>query len=554
MGKKKETKTVLSVIEGSIYDIENRIAILKEKGDPVTGKQSNKVKQELATLTKQLEYARTAKKVIEEQLQRIKKEEERKALENILKYAMLVGVITENIRIREVREYDSPLWVKRIFFHSAEDPEDIFENEEFRFVTREDVDDILADKTLQQMAAEDPGRLEREEEDMRAEYERMMEKAFLLSSEKLPDGDFAEHEKRFKNFLKKTNGFEEALRRTRPFVTRDLPAIGSEEDIRFFDEVLKEAEELGKITRQLQEEFLIGDSSFEKGNGYTKELVDREKRLVKKIEDFGDKKVHGENGLLTMDPDSQEARCAVRVYERSQMMLTSIRQQAERDEVLQRNNDFREKMERWRVYRRYSRGIEKITVTEDQRRKAWAKLQRMEKAAVMTDLTPDAELSEAELEERRAALREGRFGIQEDTSFWAMEEMQSLLKQLDSVHNPVQQEKTQVDMKEVREKIAALVLQQIISDEMKRPLDEPRPYYDEIKNLFFKSKFLEMAKELAGTKEFKAALKPYIRSKSISEDCIRFLAKDQEKPIARKLGGLKRKLEPKPARTANRGH
>ena len=109
MGKKKETKTVLSVIEGSIYDIENRIAILKEKGDPVTGKQSNKVKQELATLTKQLEYARTAKKVIEEQLQRIKKEEERKALENILKYAMLVGVITENIRIREVREYDSPL-------------------------------------------------------------------------------------------------------------------------------------------------------------------------------------------------------------------------------------------------------------------------------------------------------------------------------------------------------------------------------------------------------------------------------------------------------------
>ena len=541
MGDKKDARTVLAMIDKSICDLENRIAVLKQESDPATGKQPERVKQELFTLTKQLDYARTAKQSIEQELKKIKKEEERKSLEKILKYAMLIGVISENNRIREARD-KAPVRRTRGFFLSLADAaDDLFETEEFRFVTREDVDEIMADQELQEMAAEDPNRLEREAEDMRAEYALMMEKALLHTSRELPPADFEEQEERFRAFLKKRNGFEEAFRTARHFVKETLPVIGTDEDRAHFAEVMQEIEELSSITRQLHEDFLAGNSSFEQGNGYTEELIQREKRLEKKIADFGDRKLHGEHGILTMDPDSEEATNAVRVYEYSQMMLYPVQRQIERDVVMQRNNAFREKMERWKVYRRLSfgdqDGIVQIPEAEENNRKAWAKLQRMERMAVQNSLAMEEELTEDRTKELKAALDEGQGGLLEDTSIWASAELQTLLE---IARDPARE----ISKEMVLEKLAALVLHQIIADEIRRPPEEPRPYFDELKMHLRKNQYLKMAGELAQTREFKNAMKPYIKGKKLREGSILFLANDLERPVAMKLGGLRRKLVP----------
>ena len=541
MGDKKDARSVLAMIEKTIYDLESRIGVLKQEGNPETGKQSERVKQEMYTLTKQLEYARTAKRSIEQELQKNKKEEDRKAIEKILKYAMLVGVISENLRIREAREKAPARRTRSFLFNPEEAADELFETEEFRYVTREDVEDILADQEFQEMAAEDPNRLEREAEDMRAEYALMMERALLHTGRDLPPADFNEQEERFRAFLKRKNGFEEAIRTAGHFVREILPVIGTEEDKAYFSEVMKEVEELSVITRQLQEDFLVGDSSFEKGNGYTKELIEREKRLAKKIEDFGDRKLHGEHGILTMDPNSEEATNAVRVYEHSQMMLSNIQRQMERDAVMQRNNELREKMERWRVYRHLSLAnqeeVVRIPESEENNRRAWAKLQRMERMAVQNSIAMEDELSEDELQVRKMALVEGRGGLQESTSLWASGELQTLME---DVGEPARE----LSKEMVLEKLASLVLHQIITDETKRPQEEPRPYFKELEKRFGRNQFLKMARELAETKEFRNAMKPYIKGKKLRDECTRFLANDQEHSVALKLGGLKRKLVP----------
>ena len=225
---KKEIKSALSAIEGTIYDLEKRIAQLKEMGDPVTGVMPEGVKQEMAVLTQQLDAARATKQIVEEKLQKIKKEDERKELEKILKYVMLVGAINENIRQRENRErYYTPQKESSTVFDFEAAVSDLFKSEDFRYVTRMDAEAILADEEFQRMAAEDPNRLTRDEQDMKSEYGHMMEKVLGLATGVFSD-DFYENEKRFQDFLKKSNGFEEVLKRETPFMKEGLPALGTD--------------------------------------------------------------------------------------------------------------------------------------------------------------------------------------------------------------------------------------------------------------------------------------------------------------------------------------
>ena len=537
---KKEIKSALSAIEGTIYDLEKRIAQLKEMGDPVTGVMPEGVKQEMAVLTQQLDAARATKQIVEEKLQKIKKEDERKELEKILKYVMLVGAINENIRQRENRErYYTPQKESSTVFDFEAAVSDLFQSEDFRYVTRMDAEAILADKEFQRMAAEDPNRLTRDEQDMKSEYGHMMEKVLGLATGVFSD-DFYENEKRFQDFLKKNNGFEEVLKRETPFMKEDLPALGTEKDIAFFAEVMKEIEALAEETRRLQEEFLIGSSSFDKGNGYTKELVDRERALVKRIDEYADNMMNGEGGIITMDSNDPKTNNALRVYEQLQYMLTPVRQQSERDVVLYRANVLRERMERWKVYKHLSRGtdqeVQYVSEEEENRQRALAKLQRMQRDVLRKNMAPDEELSDTQLKERKMAIAEGRAGIEVETCAWAADDVQTLLERLDQGGKAMN--------RIAAEKLASLVLHQMIMYEMKRKPDEERPYYDELKKGINSRAFREMAVELANTKEFKAAMKTVLGGKNLTEGCIRFLAYDGEKKVARELAGMKKKLTP----------
>lgn len=548
MGKKQDAKSALTVIERTIYDLEQRIAELKQEGDPESGKRPERVKQELDTLTRQLDYARMTKLRIEEEMQKIKKEEERKQIEKLLKCCMVMGAITENLRIRDARERDFMQRTSDVLLTLSEAADELFRNEDFRFVTREDVDAIMEDQEFQEMAAEDPNRLEREEEDMRAEYERMIEQALLLHSKKPVAGDFAANQKMYHDSLKEENGFEEALRRSEDYIKETIPTIGSPEDVQFFMEVLKETTELAAITRHLQDEFLEGKSSFEKGNGYTKELIEREKQLVKKLTDYGEEKMSGEHGFMNMDQETPEAQNVMKLFERSQMMLTPIRLQSQRDAVLQNNNRHRERKERWTVYHHLATvrdgEIPEIPEAEDNRRKAWAMVRRVERLAVRNSIAPNVELTEELFNERKKQMKEGRFGLLERTAIQAAAEIQTLLEMISD-----QKRQGELTKDTLREKLAAMVLFQIVSDEMKRPNDEPRPYYEELRKR--KNQFRKIAKELADTKEFKDAMKNHFHSKTLKEDCLRFLADDHIKTVALQLGGMKRKPEPQAA--PNRG-
>ena len=556
---KREIQDTMSAIDGTIHDLEERIAQLRGTGDPAGGQLPLAVEKEINALTQQLDFIRMAKKNIEEQLQQARKEEDRRQLENVLKYAMLIGVINENLKIREARERAFEQR-KGTYFSVKDRIRALFDNEEFRYVEEEDVDDIMADEELQEMAASDPNRLTRDALDMKAEYERMMKLLFTQNSQKLSN-DFAENEARFQELLKKRNGFDEVLRETAPRIYKEVPEVGTEEDKAYFREVLKEIEDLGEITRRLQEDFLTGESSFERGNGYTKELVDREVKLVQKIEDFGKKRMEW---IIEQDPQAKETLNAINVYELSQRMLFPISQQADRDKVLQRNNALRERMERWKVYTAIARGgngeVRSIEAAEEYRRMAWAKIRRMEKTAIANGLIAEDELSEEELEIRKRDLKEGRAGLEDDVTAWAAEEAQILLEKLDQMEEDRKsgggqdgmpaaklQKKEQgpaADLDQISNQLAALVLQRIILEERKRSDDEPRPYYDEIGAKMFQWKFRAMSNELAKTKEFRSNIKQLIKGKDLRQECIRFLAEDREIFLAEKLSEYKRKLTP----------
>ena len=556
---KREIQDTMSAIDGTIHDLEERIAQLRGMGDPANGLLPPAVEKELKVLTQQLDFTRMAKKTIEEQLQQARKEEDRRQLENVLKYAMLIGVINENLKIREARERAFEQR-KSTYLTVKERIRALFDSEEFRFVGEEDVDDIMEDEELREMAASDPNRLTRDALDMKAEYERMMKLLFTQNSQKLSN-NFAENESKFRELLKKKNGFEEALRDTGPRIEKEVPEVGTEEDKAYFSEVMREIEELREITCRLQEDFLTGESSFEKGNGYTQELVDREVRLIQRIEDFGTKKMAW---IITQDPEAKETLNAINVYELSQRLFYPISLQVDRDKVLQRNNALRKRMERWKVYSAIAKGgdgeVRSIEAAEDSRRMAWAKIRRMEKTAIANGLIAEDELSEQELEIRKRDLKEGRAGLEDDVTAWAAEEAQTLLEKLDQMEEDRKsgggqsgapaaklQKKDQgpaSNSDQIMDQLAALVLQRIILEERKRSDEEPRPYYDEIRANMYQWKFRAMASELAKTKEFRSNIKQLIRGKDLRQECIRFLAEDREIFLAEKLSEYKRKLTP----------
>ena len=527
---------MLDTIDATIRQLEKRQRELQTEIDPETGKYSAKVESELAWVSRNLSLAKTAKKEVQETLERAKTEEEKKKAMNVMALAMLIGAVNENLRLAEERSKREAGFTTSASETFAAVVETLFSSNKYKFVTADDVQDILEDEELQQMAAEDPNRIEREEMDYKAEYESMMHQA--LHQAGITEGEnFEENERIFRDYLKNNNGFETALQQNeksiRETILKNPDGNIPEEDRKFFSEVLTELTALSKITRETQEKFILEDG-FEKGNGYTKELVDREKALSDKINAYVDIKTAKITEHLPLDPKDAEGQAIVVLFKHAQMLKDPIARQAKRDRTLQRNNDMRCRIERWDVYQQLPQDdrpeILQESVEIKNRKAALAKLVRMEQTALRHSMTENEKLTEKQKKERSRELREGQGGLEDFTSSLAVEETQKLLEQLDG-DKPLKKG----DIPKVRTALAALVLHQLVVNDMRRSYEEPKYYYEALKTSVNRENFMDVAGYLAGTEEFKKTVDPLIKGKNIKENVYRFLAYDFERDVALKV-------------------
>ncbi|MBO6015482.1 MAG: hypothetical protein J6P60_02710, partial [Lachnospiraceae bacterium] len=193
-------------------------------------------------------------------------------------------------------------------------------------------------------------------------------------------------------------------------------------------------------------------------------------------------------------------------------MAAPIKEQLGRDTVLEKNNELREKMEMWYVYEKLQKGgknsIRKEKKGADQQLKAWSKLQRIKKLAMQ------------------------KGGIYVEIADWAAEAAQQLMERVSS-KTPL----TRQDQDFVREKMAAIVLNQVFIREMKKyDSGEGEGYYAlALRKRSQKEVYLKMAKELANSKEFQKTYAAYMKGGADKEKCMAFLAQDIEKEWAKKV-------------------
>ena len=535
----------MDTIDATIRQLERRQRELQTQIDPETGKYSGRTENELAWISRNLSLAKSARKEVQETLERAKSEEEKKKVMNVVALAMLIGAINENLRLAEEkakRELETGNPVNG-FLGSV--VEALFASNKFKYVTAEDVQDILEDEELQQMAAEDPSRLEREEMDYKAEYESMM--FHTLHQAGMEEGEnFEDNERIFREYLKKNNNFESALKQNEKNIREKILSNPEgnipEEDVKFFAEVLEELTALSKITRETQEKFILEDS-FEKGNGYTRELIDREKALSDKVNAYVEQKILKVQENIPLDPQDKIGLLHVELYKQAQMLKEPIARQVKRDQTLQRNNDLRCRMERWSVYQQLPQEDRPEILTESveikNRKAALAKLVRMEQTALKHSMVENEQLTEKQKKERKKELREGMGGLEDFTSSLAAEITQKLLEQLESSKSL-----KKGDLPTVRKALAALVLHQMVVNDMRRPHEEPKYYYGALKNSITRDNFMEITDYLAENEDFRKAVDPLIKGKNIKENIYRFLANDFERDVARKVyAGTRARLD-----------
>ena len=519
MPKKEKTKSLMDQMDETIMNLEDRIGELKHKlsrfqGDEGSSNEENAqtieaLNREITTTEKQLDYCKTAKLEFEEQLNKDEKEEENRKIESALKMAIIVGAIRENLRLCYERDRRFEKKLELNLRQKAErETVKVMEEENFRFFTMDMLDEVMNNKEFARMAEEDPNAIEHEEINLKDEYEAAIEQSLRMAGMELGHS-FEENEKKFQKFQNENNGYSRGLYNLKnsPY-KEDYLKLGSKEDQKLMKEIMDEINELQKITLALQEEFVSGESNFFNGNGFTKKLVDREFALVDKIEKF--KKSIWDDRMMKGNDNYDN----VGLYTILEFMRTPIQKQAEKDRVLQKTNEHRKKSEMWTVYKRLPKNarpdIKQVSEMAEIEAKAWLKMQRMNKEG----------------------MKKG--GIYLDTSTWASEKVKN-------VYDACTSEKriSSADKEKIRDAMAALVLHQILDDELSREQDhKKRPFYDRYITKNCKESFDELTSEIANSDEFKKVFKAYTSGGDFKEKCLKVLAYDKERTMANEFKNL----------------
>ena len=521
MGDRKENqKNAIQKIDDTIYSMNYRLTKLKsdrkvENDNIKIGMYDSEIRQ----LESQIDYFIGMKEDAEIMLAKVEVEEERKKWEDLITGAILIGIVSENLRFANqvksslfeglISGFDSSL--------SGESDNDdsvmgtAVEVAAASLVTKEMVEGIINNKEFQYMAKYDPTKMARLEEEFKLEYEAAIEYALRRAGIKLGDS-FEENEIKFRDSLKLKNGFEQVQVKASMFEVKNPNVFDNPEDKIIFDRILKESMELAKATRMIQNKFIEDRCTFRKTNGFTKEIVKKEQDLYDSILEYTEElRVRAMADVNSGKNDSS----ALKLYQVALEFLDPIMIQLKRDIVLQKNNEFKMKMEMWHVYEKLSKdGPKPVTQLKKEAEleiKAYTKLDRMEK---QKNLRKDD-------------------GIYMQTYAYAYEATQQLIGRLRNIERFNEQEK-----KWVMEKLAAITLHQVLSEEIKRSDSKGGLYSVEFQKKHSDDAVRILTTKLLKSKDFNNAMKDCMKGGVTRENCVRFLAKDMERIVAKNIKSM----------------
>ncbi|MCR5103377.1 MAG: hypothetical protein K6B68_02850 [Eubacterium sp.] len=477
-----------------------------------------RIKKDLIEIDNQMSAIKGAREEFEKQYAKAKTEEEKKELERVVKMAIIVGMTSESLRLSYERQKqldaDRESALAQMEALKAERNEKaidrIFEVNSFRFITRDMVDEIKNNEKFKDMAENDPDRLNREALSKQDEYSAMIARHFYRRNIKMSN-DFAENEKKLREQLMQENEFEKAVPMLKNFIDGNLNKHGGEEDKKFFLEIYKDLEELKVESRKIDNEFINNQSDFTKGNGITKEIIEKEKSLSKRLKDYIEKAMN--LGEELANKDDEKAYSQYMLLQGALMIDGTIKGRLDEDEVKFRQNEFNKEKEGWQVFKQLSEDntpkINEVSKKGIIENRALAKVTRLSNIS-------------------RIESKESLLGRVADWAKDSSQEIINIIKNKSRI--------TVANKNKIKEKVASIVLFQLVYNEQKQFM-ESRPFSGLVWRKYKDNhKLDEVAKQLASVPEFNIVYYSYMRGGEFKDKCIKFLAEDGEKLLAQQLG------------------
>ena len=522
----EEKQKLIEKMNQTLNDIEMRRLELNVNLDMEQDEnQAVEIKKELTKLESQATAVKGARDEFEQQYAKLKTDEERKKLERIVKMAIIVGITSESIRLawekerqleadkESVRQEREALRKER--FEKA--VERIFETMTLKYVTREMINEIKDNKKFKEMAESDPDRLNREEMVKKDEYTSMMARTFARHRMSLT-GNFNKDQEQLKKAYKDETGYEKALPKMKKFIEGDLQKYGTEEEKKLFGEIYKDMLEISVITRKVRNEFVAGESDFFKGNGFTKEIYDKEQSIYKRLYDHKEK-VNQENLAYAEKGEMDKVAERMNIYMPTVTFEGDIKPTVEEDADQFNNNEFRKETEMWKVYQKLPgdsvEPVVHVSAKAKNEVRAWSKIQRMSKMAMV----------------------EGKGSFTSCMYEWARNKAHDTLKTVMDKKNLNAEDKAQL-----KENFAAIVFNQLVYNEQKSA-DIEKPLSKVLLKKYKKHAEMELiCKKFAASPEFNQVFNQYIKGGDYKDKCIRFLSEDVEQQMVLQLAGAKNEI------------
>ena len=339
------------------------------------------------------------------------------------------------------------------------------------------------------------------------EYRRIVD--FVLDNAGLkPTGDLARDEQTFARTMEKNNGFEEAIDK---LLKRRHIFENNPKDLRVFDKILDGLLDVREQTRKAMAIFKQKGLGTYRDTGYTKEMIESEKKVHKLlsglVDSLNDRMQKGLADGTLLDENGEDKHGILQGYAAMKEIIFPVERQLKIDECLQRNSELREKIEKWYIYEkikgRQPSSVKDLKLMVEDEEKAWSKPARIRKMA------------------------EGKGRPVEYSADYALIETQMMLDRI-SENRPFEKK----DAAQAKTILVSLIIHEIIKEEAKETRPEKMPYTVKFMEKPNEKNLMEMASRIAETPEFDKLLKKVGIKDITPQSCVKFLVKDMEKELS----------------------
>ncbi len=380
----------------------------------------------------------------------------------------------------------------------------LFSQLTFIHVSREQVKEILENPEFKQKHYST--KLKHMDIETNLDYKRMMETELENAGIK-STGDPQRDEQLFARRLEESNGFEDAIDR---LLKRRYLFENNEKDLKIFDKVLDELLDVREKSRKALAVFRQRGLGTYRDTGYTKEMIDEEKAAFRRlggfVETLNDRLQKGLADGTLLNEKGEDESGTLQGYAAMKEVTFYVEKQLKIDEILQRNSELREKVEKWYIYEKIKgkqpSGIRELKLMVEDEEKAWSKPARI----------------------RRMAESKGK--AVEYSADYVLIETQMMLDRISENRPFEKKEETQA-----RTILASLIIHEIIKEEAKETRPENMPYTVKFMAKPNEKNLMEMAGRIAESPEFTRILQKAGYKDITPKSCISFLVKDMEKEL-----------------------